>query len=192
MSKDAPQVIYLKDYMPPAYLVDTVDLHFELGEAVSTVRSRLGLRRNPDGGAGAPPLVLDGQALELVSVAMDGRQLAPDAYAVDSERLVIAAPPAACTLEIVTRLKPQENTALEGLYKSGGNFCTQCEAQGFRRITYFPDRPDVMARYSATIVAEQARYPVLLSNGNLVESGVLDDGRHWARWQDPFPKPSYL
>ncbi|MEW5790775.1 MAG: aminopeptidase N [Pseudomonadota bacterium] len=192
MSKDAPQVIYLKDYMPPAYLVDTVDLHFELGEAVSTVRSRLGLQRNPDGGAGAPPLVLDGQALELVSVAMDGRQLALDAYAVDSERLVIAAPPAACTLEIVTRLKPQENTALEGLYKSGGNFCTQCEAQGFRRITYFPDRPDVMARYTTTIVAEQARYPVLLSNGNLVESGVLDDGRHWARWQDPFPKPSYL
>jgi len=192
MDKGTPKAIRLQDYRPPAYLIDTVDLHVDLGEDVTTVRAVLAIRRNPAASGRPEPLTLDGQRLELVSVALDGAALPPDAYTLTPDHLTLPDAPAAFTLETVVRIKPQENTALEGLYKSSGNFCTQCEAEGFRKITYFLDRPDVMARYSTTITAETARYPVLLSNGNLDAAGEHGDGRHWARWEDPFPKPCYL
>ncbi|MGQ0675184.1 MAG: aminopeptidase N [Rhodospirillales bacterium] len=189
--QDAPRAVRLADYAPPDFLVDTVELEFDLAESATVVRARLALRRNPASPAGRP-LVLDGQHLQLVSVALDGRPLEPGDYRVDAEHLTIAAVPGRFTLDSVTRIDPAANTALEGLYLSSGNFCTQCEAEGFRRIAYYPDRPDVMARFSTTIRADKERYPVLLSNGNRVESGDLKDGRHFARWRDPFPKPCYL
>ncbi|TWA74219.1 aminopeptidase N [Azospirillum brasilense] len=193
MDKGTPKAIRLQDYRPPAHLIDTVDLFFDLGEDVTTVRAQLGLRRNPArDDAATQPLTLDGQRLELVSVALNGRPLGDAEYTVTPDHLTVHSVPETFTLETVVRIKPQENTALEGLYKSSGNFCTQCEAEGFRKITYFADRPDVMARYTTTITADKARYPVLLSNGNLVESGDLPDGRHRAVWEDPFPKPCYL
>ncbi|KAA0594706.1 aminopeptidase N [Azospirillum lipoferum] len=193
MDKGTPKAIRLQDYRPPAHLIDTVDLFVDLGEDVTTVRAVLAIRRNPDRPeAATEPLSLDGQRLDLVSVALDGRTLGPDEYTVTPDHLIVLEVPDRYTLETVVRIKPQENTALEGLYKSSGNFCTQCEAEGFRKITYFADRPDVMARYSTTITADKARYPVLLSNGNLAASGDLEGGRHWARWEDPFPKPCYL
>ena len=138
------------------------------------------------------PLVLDGEALALQALRLDGRILTTSEYQVEEKSLCINEVPKSFVLEIETEIKPQENTALEGLYKSSGNFCTQCEAEGFRRITYFIDRPDVMARYSTTITANQEKYPVLLSNGNLLEKGLLPDGRHWVKWQDPHKKPCYL
>ncbi|MDH5299026.1 MAG: aminopeptidase N [Desulfobulbaceae bacterium] len=184
------QTVYLKDYTPPDFSVDTVALRFELGEEWSEVRATLALRRHAD--AGAPPLVLAGHSLELMGLRLDGRELTAAQYRVEEEQLVIPAVPDCFLLEIHTRLKPQENTRLEGLYRSGGNFCTQCEAEGFRKITYYLDRPDVMARYTTTVVADQKSCPVLLANGNLVESGTLPEGRHFAIWEDPFPKPAYL
>lgn len=190
MTKAEPQLIYLKDYQTPHFFIEKVDLEFELGEATTLVKSRLQIHANP-----ANPsknLLLKGEALELKSVSLDHKQLAPSEYQRTDESLTIFNVPKDFTLEIETILKPQENTELSGLYKSSGNFCTQCEAQGFRRITYFMDQPDVMAKYTTTITADEQRYPVLLSNGNLIESGTLDDGRHWARWNDPFKKPSYL
>jgi aminopeptidase N len=195
MDKSAPKAIHLKNYAPPPYLIDTVDLVFDLGEDVTQVRSTLALRANPDSdqtGTGAP-LVLDGQDMRLVSVAIDGRPLEPADYAVGPDSLTIFNPPPSFTLEVVTELKPQENTSLEGLYRTSGNFCTQCEAEGFRKITYFLDRPDVMARYRTTITADALKYPVMLSNGNLVAATKMDhDGRHTVTWEDPFAKPCYL
>jgi len=191
MSTHTPKTIYLKDYTPPAYLIPTVDLRFELGDDCTLVHSRLRVVR-----AGTTPvgtsLELDGQHLELIALDLDGVPLAADRYRLDPTQLTLFDPPAFFNLEIVTRIYPQHNTALQGLYQSSGNFCTQCEAEGFRRITYFLDRPDVMAVFSTTLVAEKSRYPVLLSNGNPVASGEWDDGRHWMAWHDPFPKPSYL
>ena len=195
MDKSAPKAIHLKDYTPPPYLIDTVDLAFDLGEEVTQVRSRLELRANPSraGDQGTAALVLDGQDMRLVSIAIDGRPLEAAEYAVGPESLTIFNPPPSFTLEVVTELKPQENTSLEGLYRTSGNFCTQCEAEGFRKITYFLDRPDVMARYRTTITADALKYPVLLSNGNLVAASKMDhDGRHTVTWEDPFAKPCYL
>lgn len=190
MTKAEPQLIYLKDYQAPHFFIEKVDLEFELGEATTLVKSRLQIHANP-----ANPsknLLLKGEALELKSVSLDHKLLAPSEYQHTDESLTVFNVPEDFTLEIETIIKPQENTELSGLYKSSGNFCTQCEAQGFRRITYFMDQPDVMAKYTTTITADEQQYPVLLSNGNLVESGTLGDGRHWARWDDPFKKPSYL
>ncbi|MEX0732054.1 MAG: aminopeptidase N [Aquisalimonadaceae bacterium] len=189
MADSGPHPIRLADYRPPDYLVDSVDLRFELGEAGTRVLARLEMRA---GAATTAPLRLDGQELELLSLRLDGEPLAADAWQIDADGLTIARVPLRFNLEIETLIHPENNTALEGLYRSGGMFCTQCEAEGFRRITYYPDRPDVMAVYTTTIVADARRYPVLLANGNRTDSGKLDDGRHWARWQDPFPKPSYL
>ncbi len=189
MKESSPRTIYRKDYRPPEFLIDHVELRFELGEESTRVQSKLALRRN---GSRAGPLRLDGSELELVSLALDGEPLARHRYRHESDTLTITGVPDKFELEVVTRIRPQENTALEGLYKSGGNFCTQCEAEGFRKITFFLDRPDVMSRYGTTIVADAARYPVLLSNGNPVDGGSLSDGRHWVRWEDPFPKPCYL
>ncbi len=198
-----PQAVRLSDYRPPAFLIDTVDLVFELDAGDTRVKSRLGIRRNPEITERTAPLRLDGEEFELVSLALDGEVLGPNRYQLPPEGgLVLAHVPDAFILEVEARISPEGNTALSGLYMSGGNFCTQCEPEGFRRITYFIDRPDVMARYTTTIVADAARFPVLLSNGNPangnpangnpVERRELDDGRHCAKWVDPHPKPSYL
>jgi len=193
MDKGAPRAIHLSDYTPPAWLVDTIDLSFDLRDGGTLVTSRLAVRRNPAAGAGpTPPLVLDGQELELVSVRVGNTLLAPTAYVQTPDTLSLDGLPENASVEIVTRIFPEKNTALEGLYKSSGNWCTQCEAEGFRKITYFPDRPDVMARYTVTLEADKATAPVLLSNGNRVAGGERPDGRHWARWEDPWPKPAYL
>lgn len=185
----APETIYLKDYTPPAFWVESIDLHFELDPANTTVRSTLKLSRNPKGDATAP-LVLNGQNLTLIDVQLDGEAFT--AYRVDDEQLTIDSVPEQFTLQITTAINPEANTALEGLYRSKSIYCTQCEAEGFRKITYYLDRPDVLAPYTTTVVADRASCPVLLSNGNPVEQGELADGRHWVRWQDPFKKPSYL
>jgi len=185
---------YLKDYKPPAYLVDSVRLRIELDPARTRVHSQLILRRNPDADdAPNAPLVLNGRDLDLESVSLDGRMLDLSSEChVESECLRIEQLPDECSLEITTATNPEDNTCLEGLYVSGGMLCTQCEAEGFRRITYYPDRPDVLARFQTTLVADAARFPVLLSNGNRVDDGELEDGRHWATFDDPFPKPCYL
>jgi aminopeptidase N len=187
-----PKTTHLAEYAPPEFLIETVDLVFELGEDKTSVKSRLSVRRNPASTATSRVLTLDGEALELVSVALDGEMLGANRYQVSDETLSLSELPDAFTLDIETRIEPQNNTELSGLYKSGGNFCTQCEAEGFRRITFFQDRPDVMARYSTTILADKQRYPVLLSNGNPVDGGDSSGGRHWAKWEDPHPKPAYL
>nr|MCU0935114.1 aminopeptidase N [Gammaproteobacteria bacterium] len=191
MRDAAPRATYLKDYSQPPYRVETVDLRFDLGEGATHVRSALRMRRDAAAPPGTP-LVLDGQDLDLVSLALDATPLTADRYRVGPESLTIEDVPEDFTLTVETRIRPEGNTALEGLYRVGGLFCTQCEAEGFRKITYFPDRPDVMARYTTTLVADRETCPVLLSNGNPVERGDLGDGRHWVRWEDPFPKPSYL
>lgn len=191
MKEAQPRAILLKEYSAPAYLVDRVDLHFTLDPVQTRVRSRLSLRRNPLLDRSVP-LALDGQDLQLERIALDGRVLATGDYLLDHEGLTIPGVPAQFTLEIETLIHPQDNTALEGLFVSGGTLCTQCEAEGFRRITYFHDRPDVMSVYTVTLEADAARYPVLLSNGNPEAAGELPDGRHFARWHDPYPKPCYL
>jgi len=188
-----PQPVRLADYQPPAYLIDTVDLAFELGAEDTRVKSRLGIRRNPAVAERGAALHLDGEALELISLTLDGEQLGANRYQLPPEGgLILADVPDAFTLDVETRIAPQSNTALSGLYVSGGNFCTQCEPEGFRRITYFIDRPDVMARYATTITADKRRYPVVLANGNPVARGTIDARQHWAKWVDPHPKPSYL
>ncbi len=187
----SPKTIYLSEYRKPVYLLDSVELRFDLHETRTRVYSRLAFRRAPDAETQAP-LKLDGNRLELQALKLNGETLAPDRYVLDDDRLVIENPGPCFELEVETQINPQANTALEGLYLSSGMFCTQCEAEGFRRITYFPDRPDVMSRYSVTVVADKQKYPVLLSNGNRQEAGELDDGRHWVKWQDPSLKPSYL
>ncbi len=191
MMKDAaPRAIQLSEYEPPAYLVDTVDLHFDLREQGTRVVSRLGIRRNPAGRGGA--LRLDGEGLTPVWVRLNGGELAANRYTINDESLTIAETPDAFVLESEVIITPENNTALEGLYRSSGMFCTQCEPEGFRKITWFPDRPDVMACFTVRVEADKAQYPVLLSNGNPREAGQLPSGRHYAVWDDPIPKPSYL
>ena len=192
MRTETPQTILRSDYQPLAWTVTDVELHFALDPAATLVTSKLALKRNPAAPAG--PLVLLGDELELVSLTIDGQ--APAAPRITSNSIEIDMPGdldgEAATAEIVTRIAPERNTALSGLYTSRGGFFTQCEAEGFRRITWFPDRPDVMARFTVTLEADKAKYPVLLSNGNLIGQGDLPDARHFARWEDPFPKPCYL
>jgi len=187
----APQPVRLADYAPPAYLVDAVELDFLLDPERTRVRARLHVRKNP-AAAGAADLCLDGSGLELLSLQQDGAALSTADYALEADRLIVFAPPERFQLDIETACAPAANTALSGLYLSNGMFCTQCEAEGFRRITYFPDRPDVLARYRTRIEADAQRYPVLLSNGNCVAQGECEGGRRFAVWEDPFPKPSYL
>ncbi|NOZ11785.1 MAG: aminopeptidase N [Gammaproteobacteria bacterium] len=191
MRKQTPKTIYLKDYRPPQYLIDRVDLLFVIEDEHTRVRSRLSVRRTqwvPK----ESPLILDGHKLNLQSITVDGQPLSKDRYSQDEESLTINKVPTHFTLEIETLLHPQDNTALEGLYQSGALLCTQCEAQGFRHITYYLDRPDVMAHFTTLLVADRSRYPVLLANGNKLDSGELPNNRHWVKWQDPFKKPSYL
>ena len=185
-------VVHREDYTPPPYLIDTTSLQFRLGEDGTEVTARLAMRRNPETTAPTDPLVLDGEELELLDVGIDGAKLGPERYQASAQALVIHAPPERFTLETRVRIHPENNAALSGLYKSSGNFCTQCEAEGFRRITYYLDRPDVLSRFDVRIEADAERYPILLSNGDLHEEGDLGDGRHFAEWRDPYPKPSYL
>ncbi len=192
MREGTPKPVHLKDYRPPAYLVDRIELAFDLDPETTRVRARLHVRRNLQYDLDPTPLVLDGEDLTLQSVLLDEAPLAEDRYTVDENRLIIPDVPTAFTLTTEVLIHPRSNTRLEGLYVSEGMLCTQCEAEGFRRITYFPDRPDVMARYRVTLRADRNRFPVLLANGNRVDAGDLDDGRHFAVWEDPFPKPSYL
>jgi len=184
------KTIYRLDYRAPDYLIEKVDLHFELGEETTIVTSTMFFKAAEDDST--RPLVLDGHRFVLLGIKLDGLELLPEQYSITPEQLIINDPPAAFTLEVRTVLKPQENTFLEGLYRSNGMFCTQCEAEGFRSITYYLDRPDVLTVFTTTIIADKKLYPVLLSNGNLVEQHDLPDGRHLAKWHDPFRKPSYL
>ncbi|HEY0104512.1 MAG TPA: aminopeptidase N [Rhizomicrobium sp.] len=189
MRTDEPRAIHLKDYRAPDHHIFEIALDFVLDPAATRVTATSKVKRQ---GAAGTPLVLNGEELKLVSVAIDGRVLGAGEYALDETALTLHRPPDAFTLEIVTEISPQNNTTLNGLYTSKGMFCTQCEAQGFRRITYFLDRPDNLAVYTTRIEADKAKYPILLSNGNPIASGETKDGRHFAVWNDPFPKPCYL
>ena len=191
---EAPKPIYLKDYTAPDYRFAKVVLDFELGEEVTVVGNTISVEPTFAAGGDPRPLFLNGDpTVELAGVEVNGTALDASAYVLTKKGLTITAPPAApFELKITTKIKPQENTELEGLYKSSGNFCTQCEAEGFRRITFYQDRPDVMSEFTTRITADKAKYPVLLSNGNLVDSGDLDGGKHFTVWEDPFPKPAYL
>ncbi len=190
MRTETPQAIYRKDYTPPSFLVDTVEMGFDLDPDATRVATRLSMKRNP--ASRSKSLVLCGDPAQLVQLRMNGKTLTKRGYTLLDGRLEIANPPDEVTLEIETLINPNLNTSLMGLYTSNGNFFTQCEAEGFRKITFFPDRPDVMATYKVMLRADKEKYPVLLSNGNLVEEGELGDGRHYAVWEDPFKKPSYL
>jgi aminopeptidase N len=194
MLNPTPHTIYLKDYTPPPFLIATVELDIDIQETHTLVKSTLAVRRNPDSGAERGPLILDGDELELISIGLDGRPLEQGAYSDEPDRLTVENVPERFMLTTVCRIRPQQNTKLMGLYASKDGYFTQCEAEGFRRITYFLDRPDVMARYTTIIHADRATFPILLSNGNLLASGAesANGTRHWARWEDPFPKPSYL
>ncbi|MCD5982020.1 aminopeptidase N [Pseudomonas sp. CDFA 610] len=192
MRTEQPTMIYLKDYQAPEYLIDETNLTFELFDDHSLVHAQLVMRRNPARGAGLPPLVLDGQHLELLSVNMDDVQLTEADYHLTEDHLTLHPKAERFTVDSTVRIHPETNTALEGLYKSSGMFCTQCEAEGFRKITYYLDRPDVMSKFTTTVSAEKHSFPILLSNGNPVASGEEEGGRHWATWEDPFMKPAYL
>jgi len=189
-SLSPPKETFLADYRVPNYLIDTVHLHFELAASDTHVRSVLAMRKNPQGEGG--DCILDGEQLELWSVKIDGRQLQGNEYQRTDKSLILSGLPDTFELEIETRIQPDKNTALEGLYHSGSLLCTQCEAEGFRRITYYLDRPDVMAVFTVSLVADKQQWPIMLANGNMEEQGQFDDGRHWTRWHDPYPKPSYL
>ena len=183
------QTIYLKDYRPPDFVISRIALDFQLGSRRTRVHSTMQISRN---GEHDRPLILDGTKIELLELKLDGRKLAATEYLLDDNNLTIADLPAEFQLQVTTELQPQLNTELSGLFQSSGNFCTQCEAEGFRRITFFMDRPDVLSEYEVTITADKASCPVLLSNGNPVARGDSSDGTHWHRWHDPHPKPCYL
>ena len=193
MRSDDPKktTVYRRDYTPPAFLIDQADLLFDVGEVDVIVRAKLRVQRNPE----APPsadLQLDCDGQPLTRIALDGESLPDARYELTRRSLVVRDVPDAFDLETTTRLRPSDNTALEGLYQSGNFYLTQCEAEGFRRITFFLDRPDVMTRFRTRIEADRKRFPVLLGNGNPDGAGELDSGRHWTAWDDPFPKPCYL
>ncbi len=189
-----PKTTYLKDYTPPKFLIDWVDLSFTLDATDTRVHSKLKLRKNLESARGPTTLELDGEGLTLFSVCLDGRELRSDEYEVTEESLLIPGVPQGryFILEIETGLNPEANTSLEGLYISNGMFCTQCEAQGFRRITYFLDRPDVMTVFTTTLVADKEQFPVLLANGNQLSVDELEGNRHRVKWKDPFKKSAYL
>jgi aminopeptidase N len=188
MRTDEPRAIHLADYRVPEFRIKTVQLDFALSPEATQVTARLEIARQ----SGSGPLMLAGENQKLLSVSLDGRRLSPGDYLLDDKSLTLPDPPAALTLEITSEINPSANTALEGLFLSNGMFCTQCEPEGFRRITYFLDRPDNLSVFTVRIEADKEQYPVLLSNGNRIERGELPGRRHYAVWHDPFPKPSYL
>lgn len=187
MTQLNPQIQYREEYQAPHYWIDTLDLDIQLHDSATEIVAISRVRRN---GEHDEPLVLDGEQLTLLQVAVNGVDITQ--YQQTAHSLILSQLPPEFVLTIKTQINPAANTALEGLYKSGSAFCTQCEAQGFRRITYYLDRPDVLARFSTRITADANTCPYLLSNGNRIDQGELDDGRHWVQWQDPFPKPAYL
>ncbi len=188
-SDNAPQPKFLKDYKKPDFKIDSIALDFDIRDGVTTVTAKTKFKRaNPE----AKDLILDGQNMTLKSVALDGEKLSANRFTADEDTLTISDVPDRFTLEVVTEIHPEKNTALEGLYSSGGNYCTQCEPEGFRKITYYLDRPDVMTTFTTRIAADKKTCPVLLSNGNCTDKGELAGGRHFAVWRDPFPKPCYL
>jgi aminopeptidase N len=190
MRTDTPQAIYLEDYTPPTHLIETVELHFMLDPKRTRVKARYGVKPNPKASTG--PLILKGEQLKLEYIAIDECAINADSYTLDDSSLILSnIPTGSFTVDIETTISPTENRALTGLYISNGVYCTQCEAEGFRRITFHPDRPDVLSVYTTRIETDKASSPVLLSNGNLIEQGE-DGERHFAVWHDPFPKPSYL
>ncbi|HEY4986685.1 MAG TPA: aminopeptidase N, partial [Bradyrhizobium sp.] len=188
MRTEEPRAVRLKDYRAPDYRIAEISLDFILEPLATRVTATSKVKRV----GGAAPLVLDGEEMKLISVAIDGRKLQASEYSLSDEALTLHKLPDTFMLEIVTEFAPENNTALSGLYTSKGIFCTQCEAEGFRRITYFLDRPDNLAVYTTRIEADKKKYPVLLSNGNSIQEGDLANGRHFVTWNDPFPKPSYL
>jgi aminopeptidase N len=191
LAEIAPTIVRLADYETPTFLIDSVDLAFDLDARETRVLNRMGVRR-AEGAPAAAPLRLDGVNLTLTRLALDGEILASSRYSLDETGLTITDLPAAFRLDIETLIHPDRNSSKTGLMEIGGKLVTQCEAEGFRKLTYFPDRPDVLAVYSVTLRADKATYPVLLSNGDLVGRGVGADGRHWAAWRDPYPKPCYI
>ena len=184
------KTIFLKDYQQPAFWIDTVDLVFDLEDDHALITASVDYKRNDD--SALQNLELFGEELELERIAINGYELGEDDYQFTDSGMTLSNLADEFTLVITTKIYPQKNTSLEGLYQSSGNFCTQCEAQGFRKITYFLDRPDVMGKFTTTIRGDKTKNPVMLSNGNLIDSGDLEDGKHFAKWQDPFKKPAYL
>jgi aminopeptidase N len=183
---------YLKDYTVFDFIIEELQLKFQLFDNHTLVVAEARYKKNPLSTTQKPALMLFGEQLELLALTQNGVPLLAESYHMDEKSLVIDSPPDNFSLNIVTRIHPAKNTALEGLYRSSGNYCTQCEAEGFRKITYYPDRPDVLTKFTTRIEADKQSCPVLLSNGNLLEKGDLDNGRHYAVWRDPFPKPCYL
>jgi len=193
MRTETPAAIFLSDYTPPAFLIDAVDLDIAIHDEDTRVAARLVMRRNPDSVDPNATLVLDGEELELESLTLNGLRLTRGEYVLSRDKLILHVElPDSFVLESVSRIQPDKNTQLSGLYRSKDGYFTQCEAEGFRRITWFLDRPDVMAKYTVTIHADRQKFPVLLSNGNPVGTGSEEGGRHWAKWVDPFRKPAYL
>ena len=191
MKEAQPKIIKLEDYRQPDFWISETILKFELFEDHALVHSEIQFTRR-DTVSPSIPLVLHGEELELISLCIDKQPVEPQNYQVTEESLTVNTEKQTFVLECTTKIKPQDNTRLEGLYKSSGMFCTQCEAEGFRRITFYLDRPDVMSKFTTTIVADKTLYPVLLANGNPIAQGDMEDGRHWVVWEDPFKKPSYL
>jgi aminopeptidase N len=189
MRDETGRPVRLEDYKPCDYAIETIDLRFALHPHATRVVACSGVRRV---GASPAPLVLDGAGLQLCAIAIDGAPLAKDAYTLSDTHLTIHAPPAAFVPDIETLIDPGANTALEGLYMSGGRFCTQCEAEGSRKITFSQDRPDSLSRYSVRMEADKTAFPTVLSNGDPIDAGDIANGRHFALWRDPHPKPAYL
>ena len=187
-----PQITRREDYTPPAYLVPSIELDFDIYDKFTRVTSRFEIKKNPDVKEKNPALVLDGAKQKLEKVSVNGVELDAQNYELGDETLTIPFVPEEAVVEITSTSDPSKNTALSGLYEAGPMLCTQCESQGFRNITYFPDRPDVLAKYKVTIHADKAKYPTLLANGNLLKKGSEGQGRHYAVWEDPFAKPCYL
>ncbi|MGR9099612.1 MAG: aminopeptidase N, partial [Gammaproteobacteria bacterium] len=189
-----PQTIYLKDYRPSEYRIRSVDLNFDLDQEDTRVITRMRASRNPENSGGGTEMTLLGEGMVLVSIELDGEALPETGYRLTDGSLTLHRVPQdrEFVLKIENRINPKANTALEGLYLSNGMLCTQCEAEGFRKITWFLDRPDVMTRFTTTLCGDKERYPVLLSNGNKIAEGELENGRHWVTWEDPFDKPCYL
>ncbi len=187
----ARKTVRRDEYTSFPWRIDEFRLNFEIGRKITTVHAEIAVCK-ADASTDSSEIVLQGKSLELVRISLDGRELTPGEYSIDADQMVIFSCPGKCLISTEVRIRPRENTALDGLYASGSFLLTQCEAEGFRKITYFPDRPDVMTRYDVTLTAKRSQYPVLLSNGNPVSSGEFEDGRHWVRWVDPFRKPSYL
>ena len=192
MKNEEHPTILRKDYRVPEYLIESISLTFQLTDNYTDVIAKSEVRKNPQSSEITKKLALDGEELELIDIRYNDQKMEAETYTKDEKGLSVSVDDDAFSLEITTRIYPDKNTSLEGLYRSSGNYCTQCEAEGFRKITYYLDRPDVLAKFTTRIEGDVSSCPVLLSNGNKIEEGDLDNGRHFAVWEDPFPKPSYL